>query len=144
MNPVSDAFRRRARKRADQCFFHSYINNPPGGIVGRSWTVMHATNKIHYINDNLPPSFPPNSGWTLQGENNEADFDVTGGGTLTPIVVDAEGAVVDQPPSEVIYVLLKSDDYFDTNIDPSYNTNVWETVKITDNGVVVQWNLRAL
>lgn len=63
---------------------------------------------------------------------------------LAPIVVDAEGAVVYQPPSGVTYVLLKSDASFDTNINPSFDASVWAIDKITLGGVVKHWNLRAL
>lgn len=71
-------------------------------------------------------------------------FNVNGGGALAPIVVDAEGAVVYQPPSGVTYVLLKSDASFDTNINPSFDASVWDIDKITVGGVVKHWNLRAL
>jgi hypothetical protein len=47
------------------------INIPPGGIVGRTWSVMSAETKIYWLNDNEPPRFPPGSGWILDGQLND-------------------------------------------------------------------------
>lgn len=72
-------------------------------------------------------------------------FDVNGGGALAPIVVDSDGGESGlPPPTGTVYVLLKSDASFDTNIDPSFNAAIWAIDKITMNDMVIQWNLRAL
>ena len=73
-------------------------------------------------------------------------FEVYSGTTLTPIVVDAEGAVVDRADSGKNYVIVKADTASDPPPEgsPSYDTILWDLINIAplnDNTKVVQYNL---
>jgi hypothetical protein len=89
---------------------------------------------------------------TLLGESDRWEasdrFEIANNATITPIVIDAEGAVVEQAESGKVYVIIKADAPSDppTEGAPSYDSNLWNLIQIAplnDNTKVVQYNLQS-